>query len=209
MTEAVVSERTHRQQLQRAIRTADRAALFEAIKAAPGWNENNAHMVHDTMVSWAERVLAATRSPDDDSCLELYDLLGRLRNVHPTSELEAARPGTALEWRGIEQVIDERIARLDATEDERELVRGRRHVDRIERLLARGERTQSELREALNRELAAEVSEATLSQVLRMMEDVGLIERFQSNADKRGKVVRLVGHDTPDVRGIDLGWGAA
>lgn len=172
--------------LYKSIVEGDYGALLVRVREASGWTEESLDMVHAALVAWTERALSLPPAKSGANCAALYDLIGRLRATHGDEALQAVRPGTPSEWRGLEQVLDERIAKVNQGAAQREAVLQRKHVETIVAMLDGGNSLNlTALRERLR------VSESVLSQVLGMMETAQLIERERGENDARIKCVRL------------------
>lgn len=165
----------------------DYKGLLARMHDASSWTEESLGLVHAALVAWTERALSLSTGKSAANCAALYDLIGRLRAMHGDEALQAVRPGTPSEWRGLEQVLNERLAKVSQGETQRESVLGRKHVRAIlDLLLETAEGVELiELRERLG------VGGSMLSQVLGMMESAQLIERERDDSDARIKLVRL------------------
>ena len=176
--------------IRKAVYAGDHAALLKAVHGG-AWTEAAVELVHDAVIAWSERAIATSR-PGDESCHALFDLLGRLRATHGEPALNAIRPGVASEWRGIEQVLDERIAKLAGDNEHRDGVLGRKHVQHVLQQLRVHGGTMAQV--ALRKEL--KISESALSQVLTLMESAQLISRQRGGSDGRVQTIRSLAPET-------------
>ena len=178
------------------IAAADYAEIL-AYVADNAWTRAGLNKLHSAVIAWAERAVATHSA---GSCRDLADLLRRLRVVRGEAELDAVRSSTSDEWRGIEQVLDEHIAKAEGNEEHRKSVLGRRHVQSVLALLRNapeGKIPQKRLLEQLRSSGdSSNLGAPQLSQVLSMMESAQLIARDRaydaSASDGRIKWVWLL-----------------
>ena len=110
----------------------------------------------------------------------------RLRVIAGDDALDAVRPHTSIEWRTLELLLNERLARVARGVAMADALRGRQHVGAILRILGeKGTVPQFRLQTLVH------VSDSTLSQVLTRMENAQLIVRERDAADGRTNSVRL------------------
>jgi DNA-binding MarR family transcriptional regulator len=162
-------------------------ALLEEVQKLPGWTPEAAEAVHTALVGWCERALAGSMKAEDPGAAALFDLLGRLRSIHGETALDAARPGTVAAWKAFEELLNERLAKLQQGNAQRAAVLRRRHVaDVIRELVGSGGSIQfGTLRDLLR------VSDSTLSQVLARMEAARIVVRERQQGDGRTCAVRF------------------
>jgi DNA-binding MarR family transcriptional regulator len=169
-----------------ALQAAEFPAVLSEVRSLGGWTTEVAEAVHAAVIAWCERALSAPMQSTDETAAALHDLLGRLRSAFGDDALDAARPGTAVAWATLEELLTERMGKLALTDTHRDAVMKRRHVPEVLRVLySQTQVTQSELRERLN------VSDSVLSQVLSRMEAAQLVVRERQSLDGRTRQVRL------------------